>query len=328
MPRAQHPKTRSFVQQALFSGLTTFSELETRIAALPDRRTRGDAFEVFAEAYLATQRKHDAASVWPLNSVPLRILRTLGLATKDYGVDGIFQTQLGTFNAYQVKFRDGRPALTWRELSTFMGLADSPHIQSRILITNCDDLSSVLKARLGFFCIRGTDLDRLERHDFRTIEAWLSDVAFTAPKKQPQSHQVEAIAALLPALDVNDRVSAIMACGTGKTLVSLWVAERRQASRIIVLVPSLALLRQTLHEWLRETSLPKLAYLCVCSDATVTEGLDAIDTKQSDLDFQVSTDAASVRGFLNADFNGTKIVFSTYQSAHVVGAGRKSRRRV
>ena len=114
-----------------------------------------------------------------------------------------------------------------------------------------------------------------------------------------------------------------MACGTGKTLVALWVAEPRQASRILVLVPSLALLRQILHEWLRETSLPSLAYLCVCSNATVKEGLDAIDTKQSDLDFQVSTDAASVRGFLDAPFNGAKIVFSTYQSAPVVGAALK-----
>jgi predicted helicase len=78
--------------------------------------------------------------------------------------------------------------------------------------------------------------------------------------------------------------------------------------------------RQTLHEWLRETSLPSLAYLCVCSDPTVKEGVDAIATAQSDLDFQVSTDAASVRGFLDAPFSGTRIIFSTYQSAQVVGA--------
>ncbi len=83
------------------------------------------------------------------------------------------------------------------------------------------------------------------------------------------------------------------------------------------------MLRQILHEWLRETNLPALAYLCVCSDPTVKEGLDAIDTKQSDLDFQVSTDAASVREFFDAPFNGVKIVFCTYQSARVVGAALK-----
>lgn len=323
MTRPRHPKARQFAVSGLFSGLRSFGDLEQASSKLPTEKERGDAFEVFAEAYLATQRKHDAAKVWPLASAPAQILQTLGLAAQDYGVDGVFQTLLGQFNAYQVKYRTGRPTLTWRELSTFMGLADSPHIRSRVLLTNCDDLPAVLNERQGFFCIRGSDLDRLEADDFRAIEAWLADAAFTAPKKQPQPHQVEALDALLPALETHNRVSAIMACGTGKTLIALWVAERRQASRILVLVPSLALLRQTLHEWLRETSLPSLAYLCVCSDPTVKEGLDSIATAQSDLDFQVSTDAASVRGFLDAPFTGAKIVFSTYQSAQVVGAALK-----
>jgi len=332
MATARHPKATFFVQRHLFSGLTSFAGLEQKIAALPDEQSRGAAFEVFAEAYLATQRKYDAAQVWPHGFVPLDILKNLGLTQQDQGVDGVLQTLLGQFNAYQIKFRTGRPSLTWRELSTFTGLADSPHIHSRVLLTNCDELPTVLNDRQGFFCIRGSDLDRLEAGDFRAIEAWLADAAFIAPKKSPQPHQTEALDALLPALQTHDRVSAIMACGTGKTLLALWIAENvaRASSpassggvpvaRILVLLPSLALLRQTLHEWLRETSLPSLAYLCVCSDPTVKEGIDALTTQQSDLDFQVSTDAASVRSFLDAPFAGVKMIFSTYQSASVVGA--------
>ncbi|MEN9573122.1 MAG: hypothetical protein RL514_977 [Verrucomicrobiota bacterium] len=324
MPKAQHPKAASFVRQRLFADVSTFAELETRIAALPEEQARGNAFEVFAEAYLATQRKHDATKVWPLGSVPSRILQSLGLAVQDYGVDGVVETALGQLNAYQVKFRTGRPALAWRELSTFMGLADSPQIVSRVLFTNCDDLPPVLNERQGFFCIRGSDLDRLEAADFQAIEAWLADAAFVAPRKQPQPHQTEALDALLPALAQHDRVSAIMACGTGKTLVALWVVERLAARRILVLLPSLALVRQTLHEWLHETSLPSLAYLCVCSDPTVKDGLDALATAQCDLDFQVTTNRASVREFLDTPFAGTKIVFSTYQSAQVVGEALKT----
>lgn len=348
MAKARHPKAGSLVRQKLFADLANFAALESRIAALPEEKARGDAFEVFAEAYLATQRKHDAAQVWPHGSVPLATLKHLGLTESDQGVDGVLQTLLGEFDAYQVKFRTSRPALTWRELSTFIGLADSPRIHSRVLLTNCDELPAVLNEKQGFFCIRGADLDRLEADDFRAIEAWLADAAFTPPKKTPQPHQAEALDALLPALQTHDRVSAIMACGTGKTLVALWVAEHlantggasvlasraenvqepaRQEPRptnagckILVLLPSLALLRQTLHEWLRETRLPSLAYLCVCSDASVKEGLDALKTEQSDLDFQVSTDAASVRRFLDAPFAGVKMIFSTYQSASVVGA--------
>ena len=354
MATARHPKATFFVQRQLFAGLTSFAELEQKIAALPDEQSRGAAFEVFAEAYLATQRKYDAAQVWPHGSVPLDVLKNLGLTQQDQGVDGVLQTLLGQFNAYQIKFRTGRPALTWRELSTFIGLADSPHIHSRVLLTNCDELPAVLNDRQGFFCIRGSDLDRLETDDFCAMAAWLADAAFIAPKKSPQPHQTEARDALLPALQTHDRVSAIMACGTGKTLVALWVAEAvaqasspassggvpppvgehapgrclnpppgTAATRILILLPSLALLRQTLHEWLRETHLPSLAYLCVCSDPTVKEGLDALTTQQSDLDFQVSTDAASVRRFLDAPFAGVKMIFSTYQSASVVGAGMK-----
>lgn len=56
MPKAQHPEAASFVRQNLFAGVTSFTELEARIAGLPDEHSRGAAFEVFAEAYLATQR--------------------------------------------------------------------------------------------------------------------------------------------------------------------------------------------------------------------------------------------------------------------------------
>jgi superfamily II DNA or RNA helicase len=323
MATARHPKASVFVQQKLFSELATFADLEQRIARLPEEKSRGDAFEVFAEAYLATQRKHDAETVWPLSSVPGDVLQSLKLVTQDYGIDGVLKTRLGNHSAYQVKFRTDRPALTWRELSTFMGLADSPNIHSRILLTNCDELPSVLNDRQGFFCIRGTDLDRLEVDDFKAIEAWLADSVYQAPRKTPLPHQTEALEKILPAFNEDNRVSAIMACGTGKTLVALWVAEKMQAQRILVLLPSLALLRQTLHEWMRETSIP-WPYLCVCSDDTVKEGLDALTTNQSDLDFLVSTKPANVRAFLDANFVGAKIIFSTYQSAKAVGEAMKA----
>jgi superfamily II DNA or RNA helicase len=313
-----------FVQTGLFSGLSTFHQLENRIAAFPEGWKRGAAFEVFAEAYLVTQRQHDAAKVWPFSVLPIELVQRLSLLGHDYGIDGVFETTLGQYNAYQVKFRSNRPALTWRELSTFIGLADSPHIHSRVLITNCDDLPPVINERQGFFCIRGSDLDRLTIEDFEAIEIWLREATYRSPRKRLQPHQQEALNALVPALRAQDRVSAIMACGTGKTLVALWTAERLKCSTVLVLVPSLALLRQTVHEWLHETSWPKLAYLCVCSDPTVAQDVDALTASQSDLDFEVSTDSASVRQFLDAPFDGTKVVFSTYQSAAVVGRAMRA----
>jgi hypothetical protein len=44
-----------------------------------------------------------------------------------------------------------------------MGLTDQ--VGERVLFTNCDDLPSVMDDRSGFYCIRGTDLDRLTKDD-------------------------------------------------------------------------------------------------------------------------------------------------------------------
>ena len=289
-----HTKAAEYRKRGLFSGVRHFSELEWRIEALSDERQRGDVFEVFTEAYLATQRPHDAHTLWPQSATPLAVLQRLGLTVRDNRVDGVLQSPVGLLSVYQAKFRSGRAALTWRELSTFIRLADSSQIHSRILFTNSDDIPSLMNERRGFFCIRSADLDRLEELDFVAIERWLAGVPVDVPKKEPLPHQREAIAAILPALELHGRATAVMACGTGKTLVALWVAERSQATKILVLLPSLALVRQTLHEWLHETRWPTLAYLCVCSDPTVTSDIDSLSVQQTDLDFEVNTDSKTV----------------------------------
>ena len=81
----------------------------------------------------------------------------------------------------------------------------------------------------------------------------------------PRTHQLEAIAAIQAHLHTTDRVSVLMACGTGKTLVGRWLAEQRQASRTLVVVPSLALIAQTLSEW-RSAAGWMFEALIICSD--------------------------------------------------------------
>ena len=318
-----HQKAKKNYDSGIFFNLNSFAELEQRISLIESDKDKGDVFEVFAEGYFATQRIYDVKALWPSNTAQLETITKLGLTENDFGVDGIYQSHLNHYSAYQVKFRSGRKALTWRELSTFIGLADSPRIRSRVLITNSDDIPNLLNERQGFFCIRGSDLDRLSVEDFKKLEAWLSASAYKVEKKKPLPHQQEALSNIVPALQINSRVSAIMACGTGKTLVALWVAEQLCAKQVIVLLPSLALLRQTLHEWLKETNLIDLTYLCVCSDATVDEGSDAYITRQSELDFEVNTRIDNVREFLDAPFSGVKVIFSTYQSARVIGFALK-----
>ena len=314
-----HSSASGFIQTGLFSNLKSFSELERRIEKLHTAKKKGDALEVFAEAYLNLFSLEKFKSIWVDKKIPPKIRTKLKLSAKDAGVDGIIETISGRYRGYQVKFRSDRNQLTYRDTATFFGLTDC--CNDRLLFTNSEDISSIAEERSDFGSIRGTDLDKLTPADFAQILNWLKSKRVTFKKKNPRPHQKQALKAIIPALKINDRVTAVMACGTGKTFVSLWVAESVAAKTVLVLLPSLALLRQTLKEWVQNTSWEKYDFLCVCSDATVSQGEDELIVKPTELEFSVTTDSANVKKFIKHSFDGIKIVFSTYQSGNVVAHG-------
>ena len=85
MANARHSKTGRFVQQRLFCDWPDFSELERRIVGLPDEQSRGDAFEVFAEAYLVTQLVHQAREVWPGDTMPPSLPASPSVSAQRHG---------------------------------------------------------------------------------------------------------------------------------------------------------------------------------------------------------------------------------------------------
>ena len=116
----------------------------------------------------------------------------------------------------------------------------------------------------------------------------------------------------------------ILPCGAGKTLASIWISEKLGWKNILIMLPSLSLLSQTLREWAINASIP-FRYLCICSDTTVDLGNDAPIEKISDMDVPVTTEVEAIRDFLNDTTSKTSIVFSTYQSSKVLSeAVRKS----
>jgi superfamily II DNA or RNA helicase len=318
-----HPSASRFIQSGLFSNLKTFSELESRIEKLPTAKNKGDAFEVFAEAYLNLLSLEKFKYIWVDRKIPPKVRAKLKLSPKDAGVDGIIETISGRYRGYQVKFRSDRKSLTYADTATFFGLTDC--CDDRLLFTNAEDISGIAEERSDFGSIRGTDLDKLSPSDFVQILNWLKNKRVSFKKKNPRPHQKQALKAIIPAFKTNDRVTAVMACGTGKTFVSLWVAESVASKTVLVLVPSLALLRQTLKEWVQNTSWGKYDFLCVCSDATVSQGEDELIVKPTELEFSVTTDPAKVKKFIKHRFDGVKIIFSTYQSAEVVARGMPAR---
>ena len=90
---------------------------------------------------------------------------------------------------------------------------------------------------------------------------------------RPLPHQVTALTALARANALFARYQLGSACGTGKTLTGRWHAQACQADVIVVFLPSLALLAQTLAEWRRaaDPGWPWEA-IVVCSDKSTAPG--------------------------------------------------------
>jgi superfamily II DNA or RNA helicase len=116
-----------------------------------------------------------------------------------------------------------------------------------------------------------------------------------------------------------------MPCGTGKSLAAFWIANDMKAKNILIAVPSLALLQQTLKVWTREFLINNIQpdWLCVCSDDTVKEDQDSFVSYTYDLGIEVTTDKDEIRKFLKTKSKNIKVIFTTYQSGRVTAQGSK-----
>ena len=68
---------------------------------------------------------------------------------------------------------------------------------------------------------------------------------------------------------------------------------------VLVLVPSLTLLQQTLRGWSEQTSWDSsFSYICVCSDPTVGLKDDAINADKSEVGFRIDTNPLIIQQLL------------------------------
>jgi len=147
-------------------------------------------------------------------------------------------------------------------------------------------------------------------------------------KKQPRAHQREALECVTDGLRDADRGKLIMACGTGKTFTALKIAEMMagRGGRVLFLVPSLALMQQTVREWSIDSETP-LRSFAVCSDAQVgirRSREDSADIDAHDLAIPATTDGAKLAATAGrADPERMTVVFSTYQSLPAVSAAQQ-----
>lgn len=150
-----------------------------------------------------------------------------------------------------------------------------------------------------------------------------------AKKKSPREHQLEAIRKVHEhfAVKGHDRGKLIMACGTGKTYTSLCIAEKETDGKgtVLFLVPSIALLSQTLREWTADAKDP-IKPICICSDPSVSKAAKMSDENEggfsvTDLALPASTNISAIvkrLEFARSKKGGMTVVFSTYQSIDVI----------
>jgi predicted helicase len=113
----------------------------------------------------------------------------------------------------------------------------------------------------------------------------------------------------------NARGRAQLPCGTGKSLIAYFIANAMEARTMIVAVPSLNLVKQTVGVWLREeVARGRLTdWLCVASDDSVGK-VDDIADERPDLGLPTTTDENEIADWLHR-LGERKVVFTTYQSS-------------
>ena len=297
-------------------------------------KQKGDLFEELVRAFLQIEPEYASKlkNIWLHNEVPQAILKQLKLPETDQGIDLIAQTNEGEFWAIQCKYRQAtETSVTWRDVSTFTGLAFGvcKGISFGMICSTTERITRVLKHqdRIGFCALdvwQGLDVDFFSR-----LRAHLKHKPEVLKPAKPRPHQREAIKAghKYFVTEKAKRGKLIMPCGSGKSLAAYWIAESLGARNIVIAVPSLALIRQTLKVWLRETSANKqpVEWICVCSDESAGRvDNDDVSVLRQDLGVPCLTDPSEIAHWLQRKHHGLTVVFTTYQSGEALSkAARK-----
>jgi predicted helicase len=312
--------------------LNSWSEFEGSLCTL-SRKEKGDAFEELTRLHLlsdpifTTKLQH----VWHHTDIPQRVIDELGLMQPEIGVDLVAQTRDGDYWAIQCKFhQDPTVNVGYGELKSFFGITERRQtygrLSHRLICTSANGVSdNVTKAhpdKLGY--LTSAEFSALGPEQFSAFHSLIEGERPTLVAYSPMSHQKTAIAKARDHFIAgrNSRGKLIHPCGTGKSLTGYWIAETLGARQVLIAVPSLFLVRQTLSVWAREAvaSGHDMEWLAVCSDEDVSKSDDPA-MRRSELGIDVTTDTKIVSAFLKKPSATTKVVITTYQSGHVTSAG-------
>ena len=307
-------------------------------------KDKGERFERLMKAYLLTDPKYTAKfqKVWLWSEFPDKD----DLGGSDTGIDLVALTIEGDYWAIQCKCYQEGAVIDKPTVDTFLSTSSrtfkgenlkTQSFAQRLWISTTNKWgTNATQAiqnqnppviRLGLADLQNAPVN------WTDLEKGISGEEARTAKKQLRPHQTLALNKTYEYFKENDRGKLIMACGTGKTFNSLRIAENETNGKglILFLVPSIALLGQTLNEWYADANDPINA-ICICSDPEITKKrkqLDDIDTSSViDLAYPASTDVNTIlhqfRALQFSKNDGLTVVFSTYQSIEVIAKAQKT----
>lgn len=305
-------------------------------------RDKGDRFERLMQAYLLTdpQYANQFKYVWLWDEFPGR----KDLGGSDTGIDLVALKHDGDYWAIQCKCYAEDAVIDKKSVDSFLSTSSRTFkndqlktvgFSHRLWISTTNKWGrnaeeSIRNQNIPFSRLNLSKLEDAPVDWEKLNDGITGDLARTT-KKSLRPHQKDALENTHNHFQNNDRGKLIMACGTGKTYTSLKIAENETNGNglVLFLVPSIALLGQTLREWSSDAEKP-IKPICICSDSRITKikttNNDTTLTSVIDLAMPASTDVDNIlRQFQKAQSNqleGMTVVFSTYQSIEVIAAAQ------
>ena len=303
-------------------------------------KEKGTKFERLMKRWLLTDpRFNTLTQVWLWEEFPCKN----DFGGTDTGIDLVAKTELGDYWAIQCKCYAEDATIDKPAVDSFLATSSrtfkdeltfqTTRFSNRIWISTTNKWGPNAEE-----AIKNQDppVSRISLVDLNTSPVnWerlfkgLEGEDALAEGKKPFKHQLEAISKANEYYKDHDRGKLIMACGTGKTYTSLLITQTLLESHGLVLfmVPSIALLGQSLNAWFADADKPIKA-VCICSDSKASRQMINADIggdSAVDLALPASTDAKSIARQLMAyrKHDGLVVVFSTYQSIDAVSAAQR-----
>jgi predicted helicase len=314
--------------------VNSWKEFEQTLASFGNTE-KGRVFEELTRLYLLTHPTFltQFNEIWHHSDLPQKVVDDLGLQKPEIGVDLIAQQGDGTYWAIQCKFHQDRTKnVTYKELSTFFSITERdqtyPKLSNRLVCTSATGVSPRVKKahpeKISYLTF--SDFSKLGQKEFEAFREFLKGRRYVPKPYEPRDHQRVAIEKSEKYFSdsTNTRGKVIHPCGSGKSLTGYWISRSLNAKTILIAVPSLALVRQTIDVWAREAFANNLNidWMAVCSDEGVSNSDDPA-MRTVDLGIRVDTSPDEIVMFLSNQKAETKILITTYQSGRAVSEGAK-----